>query len=248
MCIGSAYSSRELAVPFLGLYGACSTMAEGILVASLLTDSGAARRAAAVTSSHFSTAERQFRYPLSYGGQRTPTAQWTCTASGAVILSRDSGGIRVVGGCIGRTADLDVTDINNMGSAMAPAAADTIMRYLAATDTLPGDYDLIVTGDLGIVGSRLLNDILLKQGINITARHRDCGVMIFDAEAQDTHCGGSGCGCGASVLCGYFLPMLERGEAHDILFAATGALMSPMSLWQGESIPSVAHLIHFRKE
>jgi len=247
-CIGSAYSVRELAVPFLGLYGACSTMAEGLLITSVLTDSGIADHAAAVTSSHFSTAERQFRFPLSYGGQRTPTSQWTCTASGAVIVSRDSGNIGVVGGCIGKIADLEITDINNMGSAMAPAAADTIMRYLSATGTVPEDYDYIVTGDLGVVGSQLLRDFLLKQGVDITAQHRDCGAMIFDVEKQDMHCGGSGCGCGASVLCGNFLPMLERGEAENILFAATGALMSPMSLQQGESIPSISHLVHLRKE
>ena len=247
-CIGSAYSVRELAVPFLGLYGACSTMAEGLLISSILTDCGIARHAAAVTSSHFSTAERQFRFPLSYGGQRTPTAQWTCTASGAVILSRESGSVGVVGGCIGKIADLDVTDINNMGSAMAPAAADTIMRYLSATETTPADYDYIVTGDLGIVGSQLLLDFLMKQGIDISAQHKDCGAMIFDPQQQDTHCGGSGCGCSASVLCGHFIPMLQRREAKNILFAATGALMSPMSLQQGESIPAISHLVHLRKE
>ncbi len=247
-CIGSAYSARELAMPFLGLYGACSTMAEGLLIASLLTDSGAAKRTATVTSSHFSTAERQFRFPLSYGGQRTPTAQWTCTASGAVILSRKKGSIHIIGGCIGKITDLHITDINNMGSAMAPAAADTIMRYLSATGTSPENYDLIVTGDLGTVGSQLLIDFMLKHGFDITRQHRDCGAMIFDAKAQDTHCGGSGCGCGASVLCGHFLPMLEQEKVHDILFAATGALMSPISLQQGESIPSISHLVHLRKD
>ena len=247
-CIGSAYSVRELAVPFLGLYGACSTMAEGLLISAILTDCGIAKHAAAVTSSHFSTAERQFRFPLSYGGQRTPTAQWTCTASGAVILSRECGSVSIVGGCIGKIADLNVTDINNMGSAMAPAAADTIIRYLSATGTSPADYDFIVTGDLGIVGSSLLLDFLMKQGIDISAQHRDCGAMIFDPQQQDTHCGGSGCGCGASVLCGHFIPMLRRGDAKNILFAATGALMSPMSLQQGESIPSISHLVHLRKE
>jgi stage V sporulation protein AD len=247
-CIGSAYSMRELAVPFLGLYGACSTMAEGLLIASVMADCGIAEHTAAVTSSHFSTAERQFRFPLSYGGQRTPTAQWTCTASGAVILSRESGTVGVAGGCIGRIADLSVSDINNMGSAMAPAAADTIQRYLAATGTSPADYDFIVTGDLGLVGSPLLVDILLKQGIDISAQHRDCGAMIFDPDTQDTHCGGSGCGCGASVLCGHFLPMLEKGEVRNILFAATGALMSPMSLQQGETIPAISHLVHLRKD
>lgn len=246
-CIGSTYGLRELDVPFLGIYGACSTMAEGLLLASVLVESGCAKRAAAVTSSHFSTAERQFRAPLSYGGQRTPTAQWTCTAAGAVIVS-DAGKVRISGGCIGRIADMGITDISNMGSAMAPAAAETIRRYLNATHTSPEDYDCIVTGDLGIVGSTLLRDFLMKQGIDISARHCDCGAMIFDNETQDTHCGGSGCGCSASVLSGYFLPKLESGELKNILFAATGALMSPMSLQQGESIPAIAHLIHLEQQ
>lgn len=247
-CIGSTYGLRELEIPFLGIYGACSTMAEGLLISSILTENNVANRAIAVTSSHFSTAERQFRFPLSYGGQRTPTAQWTCTASGAVILSKTNGLIKVTGGCIGKITDMDVSDINNMGSAMAPAAATTIQRYLTATGTNPADYDFIVTGDLGIVGSKLLVEFLQKQNIDISVQHRDCGCMIFDAEKQDTHCGGSGCGCSASVLCSYFLPMLQNGTAKNILFIATGALMSPMSLQQGESIPTIAHLVHLRKD
>ncbi len=247
-CIGSTYGLRELEIPFLGIYGACSTMAEGLIISSLLTENNVANRSAAVTSSHFSTAERQFRFPLSYGGQRTPTAQWTCTASGAVILSKTNGLIKVIGGCIGKITDMGINDINNMGSAMAPAAATTIQRYLTATDTTPSDYDFIVTGDLGIVGSKLLIEFLQKQDIDISVQHRDCGCMIFDSETQDTHCGGSGCGCGASVLCSYFLPMLQNGTAKNILFIATGALMSPMSLQQGESIPTIAHLVHLRKD
>lgn len=247
-CIGSTYGLRELEIPFLGIYGACSTMAEGLLIASLLTENNVASRAAAVTSSHFSTAERQFRFPLSYGGQRTPTAQWTCTASGAVILSKTNGLINVIGGCIGKITDMGINDINNMGSAMAPAAATTIQRYLTATGTNPADYDFIVTGDLGIVGSKLLVEFLQKQDIDISVQHRDCGCMIFNSETQDTHCGGSGCGCSASVLCSYFLPMLQNGTAKNILFIATGALMSPMSLQQGESIPTIAHLVHLRKD
>ncbi|MDE6501950.1 MAG: stage V sporulation protein AD [Ruminococcus sp.] len=247
-CIGSTYGLRELEIPFLGIYGACSTMAEGLIISSLLTENNVANRAIAVTSSHFSTAERQFRFPLSYGGQRTPTAQWTCTASGAVILSKTNGLIKVIGGCIGRITDMGVNDINNMGSAMAPAAATTIQRYLTATATSPSDYDFIVTGDLGIVGSKLLVEFLEKQNIDISVQHRDCGCMIFDSETQDTHCGGSGCGCSASVLCSYFLPMLQNGTAKNILFIATGALMSPMSLQQGESIPTIAHLVHLRKD
>lgn len=247
-CIGSAYGLRELEIPFLGIYGACSTMAEGILLASITVDSGAVKTAAAVTSSHFSTAERQFRFPLSYGGQRTPTSQWTCTASGAAIISREIGEIEIVGGCIGQIADLGIKDINNMGGAMAPAAAETIKRYLTATNSSPEDYDYIVTGDLGIVGSKLLCELLKKEHIDISYQHRDCGAMIFNPDEQDTHCGGSGCGCGGSVLCGYFLPKLLSEEAENILFAATGALMSPMSLQQGESIPAISHLIHLRKE
>lgn len=245
-CTGSSYGLRGLEIPFLGLYGACSTMAEGLLTASLVAESGAARRTAAVTSSHFSTAERQFRSPLSYGGQRTPTAQWTCTASGAVILG-GNGGTSVTGGCVGVIADMGITDITNMGAAMAPAAAATILRYFKATKTSPSDYDLIVTGDLGTLGSKLLIELLDKENTDISAIHRDCGAMIFDNEAQDTHCGGSGCGCSASVLCGHFLPMLERGEVSRILFAATGALMSVMSVQQGESIPTISHLVELRR-
>lgn len=247
-CIGSTYGLRELGIPYLGIYGACSTMAEGILISSLAVEAGAVNRSAAVTSSHFSTAERQFRFPLSYGGQRTPTSQWTCTASGALILSRKKGDMEVVGGCIGKITDMGVNDINNMGSAMAPAAAETIKRYLEATSTSPADYDLIVTGDLGLVGSTLLTEILSKQNIDITSVHKDCGKLIFDPDDKDTHCGGSGCGCSASVLCGYFLPMLERGEIKNLLFTATGALMSPLSLQQGESIPTIAHLVHIRSK
>lgn len=243
-CIGSAYGLRELEVPFLGLYGACSTMAEGLILSTLLIESGAVNQTACVTSSHFSTAERQFRYPLSYGGQRTPTSQWTCTASGAAILSQNSGKVAVVGGCIGKITDLGISDINNMGSAMAPAAAETIRRYIAANGYSPDDFDAIVTGDLGIVGSKLVVELLQREGMDISRHHMDCGAMIFDAESQDTHCGGSGCGCSASVLCGYFLPRIGDGRLKNVLFAATGALMSPMSLQQGETIPTISHLVH----
>lgn len=246
-CTGSSYGLRELSIPFLGLYGACSTMAEGLITASITIESGISKRSAAVTSSHFSTAERQFRAPLSYGGQRTPTSQWTCTASGAVLLS-DSGNCGIYGGCIGKIADMGVNDITNMGSAMAPAASATIQRYLQATETSPDDYDCIVTGDLGVMGSTLLVELLQKQGIDISRQHKDCGVLIFDNDTQDTHCGGSGCGCSASVLCGYFLPMLERKDIKNMLFIATGALMSTMSIQQGESIPAVAHLVHIRRD
>lgn len=245
-CIGSTYGLRPLEIPLLGVYGACSTMAEGLLVASLLAASGVGEYTAVVTSSHFSTAERQFRFPLSYGGQRPPTAQWTCTASGAAILQQPDGvpeGICVTGACIGTIVDLGVTDANHMGAAMAPAAADTIVRYLKATGTQPSGYDAIVTGDLGLIGSELLCDLVMKQGYDIAKVHQDCGAMMFDAREQDTHAGGSGCGCSASILCGHFLPELQSGAMRQILFAATGALMSPTASQQGESIPGISHLV-----
>lgn len=242
-CTASAFSIRSTEVPYLGIYGACSTMAESLLLAGVLTDGGYCEKAAAVTSSHFSTAERQFRFPLSYGGQRTPTAQWTCTASGAVVVSASGNSPRLAGGCIGRIQDLGITDANNMGAAMAPAAADTIQRYLEGTGTRPEEYDAIVTGDLGNIGSPLLIDLLLKQGIDISNVHLDCGAMMFDDQQQDTHAGGSGCGCSGSILCSYFLPKLQSGELHRILFAATGALLSAMSPQQGESIPCISHLV-----
>ena len=247
-CTGTTYGLRGLGIPLLGLYGACSTMAEGLALGGILMDGGIARHIVAATSSHFSTAERQFRFPLSYGGQRTPTAQWTCTASGAVVLAPcgDPPYLRAV--TVGRIVDYGITDANNMGAAMAPAAADTILRFLGDTGAAPGDFDAIVTGDLGIVGSRLLCTLMEKEGVDITRQHWDCGAMIFDPEQQDTHAGGSGCGCSASVLCGHFLPRLRTGEIRNILFAATGALMSPTSSQQGESIPGISHLIHLSAE
>lgn len=243
-CIGTTYGLRSLNIPFLGLYGACSTMAEGLLLSSLLTDSGIGGNVAAATSSHFSTAERQFRFPLSYGGQRPPSAQWTCTASGAVILSPEGGAPYVRGATIGTITDLGVTDANNMGAAMAPAAASTIKKYLDDTSLSPEDFDYIVTGDLGHVGSKLLMQLLEKEGVDISRQHKDCGVMIFNSDEQDTHAGGSGCGCSASILCGHFLPRVQTGEIKDMLFVGTGALMSPTASQQGESIPSIAHLVH----
>lgn len=247
-CTGSSFAVRETKIPFLGVYGACSTMAESLLLAGMLVDGGYSFRTAAVTSSHFSTAERQFRFPLSYGGQRTPTSQWTCTASGAAIVSSEGTAPYLMGGCIGKINDLGVTDSTNMGAAMAPAAADTIQRYLGDTKTCPEDYDAIVTGDLGNIGSPLLIDLLLKQNVDISHVHQDCGSLMFDEQQQDTHAGGSGCGCSASILCGYFLPKLQNNEFKKILFAATGALLSAMSPQQGESIPGICHLVEIRSE
>lgn len=243
-CISSTFGLRELNIPFLGQYGACSTMAQTMLAASVFIDSGAAERAVAVTSSHFCSAERQFRLPIEYGGQRTPTAQWTVTGSGAVLIDKSYGEISVKYTTIGRINDLKVKDANNMGAAMAPAAADTIYNFLIDTNTKPEDYDLILTGDLGKVGSQLLKEILQRQNIDISKNHNDCGLMIFDLEEQDVHAGGSGCGCSGSVFCSYIMKLLKANKLKNILFIATGALMSPTSSQQGESIPSIAHLLN----
>ena len=245
-CIGSSFGLREFGIPFIGLYGACSTMALSTLVASLLVDSAAAKRAIAVTSSHFCSAERQYRYPLDYGSQRTPTAQWTVTGSGALILQQNGNGPYINAAAIGEIEDYGITDINNMGAAMAPAAASTIMHFLKDTGTSPEDYDVIYTGDLGYVGTNLLYELLDREGIDIRCRHSDCGLIIFDRDNQDVHAGGSGCGCSASVLCSFIMHRFEDGDFKNILFLSTGALMSPTSSFQGESIPGIAHLLNIK--
>ncbi|MBE6763490.1 MAG: stage V sporulation protein AD [Ruminococcaceae bacterium] len=247
-CTASAFGLRESGVPLLGQYGACSTMAQTLAMAAIFVDSGAADLCAAVTSSHFCSAERQFRYPLAYGGQRTPTAQWTATAAGCAVVGMGGKGAHIREVCAGRVVDLGITDANNMGAAMAPAAADTLSRFLDDTDTKPSDYDLILTGDLALCGSRMFHDLLSRKGIVLSDNYNDCGLMIFDRDKQDVHAGGSGCGCAASVLCGYVLPALERGELRNVLFMATGALMSTTSSKQGESIPGIAHLLHLTAE
>lgn len=247
-CIGSSFGLRETGIPFVGLYGACSTMALGMTMASVLVDSGAAEHALAVTSSHFCSAERQYRFPLEYGCQRPQTAQWTVTGSGAVIFARGEGKPYVRSVTIGEMEDLGVTDANNMGAAMAPSAASTLLHYFEDTGSRPADYDLIFTGDLGAVGSELLYELLLPAGIDLRCRHTDCGLMIFDRAKQDVHAGGSGCGCSASVFASYVMHRFESGDFHDILFLSTGALLSPTSTLQGESIPGISHLLRFKKD
>ena len=242
-CISSTFGVMGYQVPFLGQYGACSTMAQALLLAALAVESGAARQAAAVTSSHFCSAERQFRLPLEYGGQRSPTAQWTATAAGCAVVGL-SGRVKVRGGLVGKIVDLGVKDPANMGAAMAPAAADSITRYLRDTGTSPGDYDSIFTGDLGAVGTALLYQLLAEEGVHLQRVHDDCGLLLYDRQRQDVHAGGSGCGCSAAVLCGHLLKRMEQGELGDILFCATGALMSPTSQQQGQSIPGVCHVVH----
>lgn len=244
-CIGTSFGIREFNMPFIGLYGACSTMALSLGLAALSVDTKAASVAVASTSSHFCSAERQFRLPLEYGGQRPPTAQRTATAAGASVVSgfaADKPTVEKV--CFGKIVDLGIKDANNMGAAMAPAAASTIADFLTDTDTKPADYDLILTGDLGTVGSKLLCELLMQDnGIDISDVHEDCGVLIYDIEKQDVHAGGSGCGCGGSVLNSYIMNRLLTGALKKVLFVATGALMSPTSSLQGESIPSIAHAV-----
>ena len=191
---------------------------------------------------------RQYRFPLEYGGVRPQTAQWTVTASGSVIVSEKGKGIEVCHATVGKIVDLGVTDLNNMGAAMAPAAADTIMTYLKDTGSSPADYDRIYTGDLGQVGTDILHQLLFDQGVDIEGVHHDCGLMVFNRKKQDVHAGGSGCGCGASVLCSKILGDMTKGSLKNVLFVATGALMSPTSNQQGESIPSVAHLVHLKTQ
>ena len=245
-CIASAYGFRESNVPYIGLYGACSTMALSTLIAALSIEAGISVKAAAFTSSHFGTAERQYRFPLEYGGQRPPSAQHTVTASGAVILSAENAPIRLVGGAFGAIQDKGVTDANNMGGAMAPAAWQLIADYLQETESSPADYDLILTGDLGSVGAEIVRDLAQRNGVDLHRCYNDCGLMIYDLKKQDMHAGGSGCGCSAAVLTAFVLPKLAEGALKNVLFLSTGALMSPLSVMQGESIPAIAHLIHLK--
>ena len=242
-CAGSAYAVRGLAAPFFGLYGACSTMAEGLGLAALLVDGGYFESAAAATGSHFCSAERQFRYPLEYGGVRTPTAQWTVTGAGCVVLSREGAGPYVTRFTPGRIVDAGIKDMANMGAAMAPAAYDTLKRHFEQTGRAPGYYDVVLTGDLGRLGQEILRDLFAADGVDLGPNYMDCGVLIYDIERQDTHCGGSGCGCSASVLTGHFLRGMRDGLWRRVLFAATGALMSPTTAQQGESIPAICHAV-----
>ena len=242
-CAGSAYAVRGVAAPFFGLYGACSTMAEALGLAALLVDGGYFESAAAATGSHFCSAERQFRYPLEYGGVRTPTAQWTVTGAGCVVLSREGAGPYITRFTPGRIVDAGIKDMANMGAAMAPAAYDTLKRHFEQTGRAPGYYDVVLTGDLGRLGQEILRDLFAADGVDLGPNYMDCGVLIYDIERQDTHCGGSGCGCSASVLTGHFLRGMRDGLWRRVLFAATGALMSPTTAQQGESIPAICHAV-----
>lgn len=247
-CAATHYGLRDTNIPFLGLYGACSTMVEGLSVGAFLICGGYAERVVSLTSSHFCSAEKQYRNPLEYGGQRTPTAQWTATASGAAVLSNVGSGAKITHVTTGVIVDKGITDITNMGAAMAPAALSTLTAHFRDTGRTPDDYDLILTGDLGVIGSEILCDLMKKEGYDIAERHNDCGKMIYDIAAQDVHAGGSGCGCCASVLCGHILKEMGQGRYRRILVAATGALMNPLTILQGESIPAISHAVAISAE
>lgn len=244
--ISASFSARQIETAFIGMFGACSTMTESLAVGSCLIDGEFANTVACATSSHFSTAERQFRFPLEYGCQRPPTAQWTVTGAGCTILSRTGKGHNITHAVFGKVVDFGINDMNNMGAAMAPAAADTLKNLFKDTNTTPKDYDLIVTGDLGKLGSEILVDLLEYYGYKLNENYCDCGHMIYSIN-EGTLMGGSGCGCSASVMNSYVLSKLDSGEYKRVILMSTGALVSTTSTQQGETIPGIAHAIVVEK-
>lgn len=242
-CISSAFTMRNSKIPHLGLYGACSTMAEALVVASMAVAGGFADTTVAMTSSHFAASERQYRFPLGYGGQRTPTAQWTVTGSGAAAVCRTGNGIAISACTIGNVTDLGIKDANNMGAAMAPAAYATIRNHFDDLSVSPEDFDMIVTGDLGQIGKEMLLDLARRDGVSLGGKYTDCGCLVYDTSSQDVHAGGSGCGCSAIVLCGYLLDQMSRKKLKKVLFCGTGALLSPTSTQQGLPVPGVCHAV-----
>ena len=245
-CIGSSFTLRNAGIPHLGLYGACSTMAESLLLGSMAVGGGFADRVVAMTSSHFAASERQYRFPLDYGGQRPPTAQWTVTGSGAALLCSAGTGPRIECCTVGTVTDLGIPDANNMGAAMAPAAYATIRAHFDDFAADANAFDQIITGDLGQVGKEMLLELARRDGISLGGKLTDCGTLVFDMETQDVHAGGSGCGCSAITLCGYLLDKLHQGKLKRILFCGTGALLSPTSTQQGLPIPGVCHAVVIR--
>lgn len=249
--MSSSFMARDLHLPFLGLYGACSTMTESLLLGAMLADGGFAHQIIVGASSHFCTAERQFRMPVEHGSQRPPSAQWTATAAGAMVVSEEEGlnsdgerHIRVDCGTIGKVIDAGIKDANQMGAAMAPAAVDTILTHLEDTGRSFQDYDLVITGDLGYIGKDIVTDLLIDAGIDgslLKSRYDDCGTMLYNRNSQDVHGGGSGCGCSASVFSGNIISRMKKGECSRVFLLSTGAMLSTISPFQGESIPGIAH-------
>ena len=241
-CISSSFGLREANIPFLGVFGACSTFVESMCIGSICVES-CAKNVLCATSSHFCSAEKQFRFPLELGNQRTPTAQWTVTGSGAAIITQSGMGPYITHITPGKIIDMGIKDANNMGAAMAPAFCETLITHFLDTGRSPNYYDAIISGDLGHVGKEIAIDIAKARGYNIKPNYNDCGVLIFDKEKQDTHSGGSGCGCCGSVFSGYFFKQLKAKKLKKVLLIATGALMNSTSSQQGESIPGIAHAI-----
>ena len=242
-CIASSFGLREINIPFIGLFGACSTFVESMIVASSFIDGDFAKNAICSASSHFCSAEKQFRFPLELGNQRPPSSQWTVTGAGSVVLTKTGNGPFITSFTPGKIVDMGIKDANNMGAAMAGAAEDTLISHFKDTGRNPNYYDAIFTGDLGHIGKDILIDLASSKGYNIKANYNDCGVLIFDKDKQDTHSGGSGCGCIASVFSGYVYKMLQEKKYKKVLMIATGALMNSTSTQQGESIPGIAHAI-----
>ncbi|WP_373599629.1 stage V sporulation protein AD [Paraclostridium bifermentans] len=246
--LSTSFAARSLKIPFLGIYGACSTMAQSLCMSSMIVDGGFADLVVASASSHYCTAERQFRFPLELGNQKPMTAQWTVTGAGCSLLSSKGNGPKVKYVTIGKVIDEGISDANNMGAAMAPAAIDTIYSYFKDTNDDPNSFDIIATGDLGKLGMKITIDLLKEKGLDISKVYTDCGVEIFNLEEQDVHCGGSGCGCSATVFNGYIFKMLKEKKFNKVMLVSTGALLSPTSTLQKESIPSIAHAVIIANE
>ena len=242
-CISSSFGLREINIPFYGIFGACSTFGEGIGLASIFIESGAAKNIICATSSHFCSAEKQFRFPLELGNQRPQTSQWTVTGAGSVVLSSLGNGPRITAITTGKIVDLGIKDANNMGAAMAPAALDTLITHFKETGRKPSYYDAIFTGDLGYIGKEIVTENAKLKGYNISNNYNDCGILMFDKEKQDTHSGGSGCACSATVFCGYIYKQLQSQKLKKILLIPTGALTNSTTAQQGESIPGIAHAV-----
>lgn len=238
--IASSFGIGELERPMYGVFGACSTMGEALSLGAITVSAGHGERVLAVTSSHFATAEKEFRFPLGYGNQRPLSASWTVTGSGACVLNRKKGRVKITGLTIGKVVDYGLKDSQNMGACMAPAACSTIVQNLKDFGRKPEEYDQIITGDLGYIGQQILLDLLEKEGYQSGKNHKDCGILMYDQKTQDTHAGGSGCGCSASVLAGYILPKIACGDWKRVLFVPTGALMSKVSFSEGNSVPGIA--------